>query len=214
MSDLVWYVAYGSNLLLDRLACYLVGGKPPGAGRRMSGARDAAPPLAEAAQFVPHRLYFARESLVWQRGGVAFVDPDPEPEVRTLGRRYLITRDQFEDILRQENRDPGLELPAILTGEVRERVSDGWYGLVLGLGEMEGVPLVTCTNPEGVGESPIAPPSKAYLQCVIAGLREAFALNKQGVRRYLEDLPGIAGHYPGPAINKAFAATDALLTAE
>lgn len=214
MSDLVWYVAYGSNLLLERLACYMLGGKPPGATRSMAGARDPSPPLAEGAQFLPHRLYFARNSRTWQGGGVAFVDPEPDPAVQTLGRRYLITREQFEDLLRQENVEPELDLPATWTAAGRHRVCAGWYGEVLGLGEFDGHPLLTCTNPEGLAGSPVNQPSKPYLQCVIAGLRQTFALNQKGVRRYLEPVPGIEGRYPGPALNKAFAAAEPLISDE
>jgi hypothetical protein len=214
MSELVWYVAYGSNLLLDRFACYILGGKPPGGTRRCAGARDPSPPLAEGAQFLPHRLYFAHEARGWQGGGVAFVDPSPDPTTQTLGRRYLITREQFVDLLRQENIDPELDLPLDLDPQGRTRVGDGRYGLVLGLGEFEGHPLLACTNSSSVAEAPINPPSKPYLQCVIAGLRETFALNKQGVRKYLEGVPGIAERYPAAALGKAFVASESLLAGD
>jgi len=214
VSELVWYVAYGSNLLLDRFACYILGGKPPGGTRRCAGARDPSPPRAEGAQFLPHRLYFAHEARGWQGGGVAFIDHEPDPTAQTLGRRYLITREQFVDLLRQENVDPEVDLPAELETTGRMQVGEGRYGLVLGLGEFEGQPLLACTNPAPLAEAPINPPSKPYLQCLIAGLRETFALNKQGVRKYLEAAPGIAERYPSAALGKAYDASEALLAAD
>ena len=213
MSDAVWYVAYGSNLLLERFACYILGGKAPGCTRRNRGARDHAPPQAEAAMFVDRPLYFARSASSWQRGGVAFVDPEPGPAAETLARPYLITREQFVDLLRQENDDPEADCDpaAVQAAGGILRVSEGWYGSVLLLGEVDGAPLLTFTDGGGALNADIRAPSKPYLQCMIAGLRETFGLNKQGVRKYLEPLPGIHGTYPGPALNKAFAASDALL---
>ncbi|TBO55765.1 histone deacetylase, partial [Streptomyces kasugaensis] len=40
----VWYTSYGSNMYLERLACYLVGGRPPGAARGYPGCRDRGMP--------------------------------------------------------------------------------------------------------------------------------------------------------------------------
>jgi len=210
---LLWYVAYGSNLLLERFACYILGGKAPGATRRNHPARDPSPPRAEAATFLDRPLRFAGHSAAWQGGGVAFVDPRPDPRAQTLARRYLVTREQFEDVLRQENADPEAtcDLAALAAADGAMRVSDGAYGLLLGLGEVEGVPLVTCTHPDPeTGQEPNGP-SKPYLQCVIAGLRQTYHLNHQGVVRYLGEVPGIRGRYPGPALRKAFDAADVLV---
>lgn len=77
----VWYVSYGSNMARDRLACYLQGGRPPGAMVTYPGARDATLPRAEAGIELPGTIYFASESKVWG-GGMAFYDhfvPGPTP---------------------------------------------------------------------------------------------------------------------------------------
>ncbi len=36
----VWYVAYGSNLSLERFTAYLQGGRPAGGARKYPGCRD------------------------------------------------------------------------------------------------------------------------------------------------------------------------------
>ncbi|MHC5067906.1 MAG: histone deacetylase [Planctomycetota bacterium] len=207
--DLIWYVAYGSNLLSARFDCYLIGGKAPGATRKDPGARDDSPPHDERAMFLPYPLSFAGRFASWQGGGAAVLDPQRDDSVQTLARGYLITRAQFEDVLRQENADPAIiatDLP--LEAGVSAVIGDGPYARVLCLGEQDGVPLYTCT---AAADVEAAAPSKPYLQCLIAGLRETFALNKQGVRKYLEGLSGIKGRYPAPALNKAFDAADALI---
>ncbi|WP_206063290.1 hypothetical protein [Nocardioides sp. HDW12B] len=70
---LVWYAAYGSNLHVPRLTCYLAGGTPPGSRRTYLGARDPSPPRATASVWLPGRLRFAGDSPVWG-GGVAVLE--------------------------------------------------------------------------------------------------------------------------------------------
>src|SRR4051794_35717515 len=97
---LVWYVSYGSNMSRGRLACYLQGGRPPGAAITYPGARDTSPPLAEMGIELPGSIYFAGVSKVWGGGGMAFYDhsvPGPTP-----AKAYLITAEQFADVADQE----------------------------------------------------------------------------------------------------------------
>ncbi|MDA3960138.1 MAG: hypothetical protein PF961_05075 [Planctomycetota bacterium] len=213
--DLVWYAAYGSNLLEARFACYILGGKPPGGSRKQPGARDQSPPLDERAGFCHLPVYFAQRSAQWQGAGVAFLDHEGDASETTLTRRWLITREQFEDVLRQENGDEEAVFDAAtldtVCSEGMADCSPGWYGRVVCLGEDAGVPVITCTAPRPLAEQSPERPGKLYLQCLIAGIRETFALTKPAVRKYLKDLPGIAG-LPAAALDKAFDASDALLS--
>ena len=52
--DLVWYVAYGSNIDRTRLLTYVEGDRHLGPSSTHDGARDRRPPLADA----PHELAF------------------------------------------------------------------------------------------------------------------------------------------------------------
>jgi len=199
---MIWYAAYGSNLLSDRFACYIHGGKAPGAAWKEHGARDQSPPQDERAVFLPYRLYCAGRSRRWAGGGVAFLDDERDEDRQCLARMYLIEEQQFEDVVRQENGDPDLhvDFEALL-----ERGSldcgGGWYARLLLLGEQDGLPILTCTSPRPFAEQQINAPSPDYLRCIAAGLRQTYALNKQGLRRYLKTVPGIAGAYTGAQLN-------------
>ena len=79
--DLIWYVAYGSNLSSRRFKRYL---------DQMPGQ----PPIPESKAFsIPNNIYFDRESSTWGGGGVAFLDPTKEGFA--YGRAYLLTHVQF-----------------------------------------------------------------------------------------------------------------------
>ena len=71
----VWYASFGSNILSERFACYLEGGRIEGMIRDMPGSRDPSPPTEwRRWDNLPHRLFFAHSSPTWDGGGVAFVD--------------------------------------------------------------------------------------------------------------------------------------------
>ena len=82
---MIWYVAYGSNLLAARFALYV--GTVPDEQRRVT---------------IPYARYFARDAAEtrWGGGGVAFLDPDTPAE--TLGRAYLLDEERFAALHRDE----------------------------------------------------------------------------------------------------------------
>lgn len=133
---LVWYAAYGSNLLHARFETYLRGGPVPGSGRLQAGARDPAGPQDSRPFEIANPLIFARRSRSWRGGGVCFLDPTVKapisvplglpgalrtpvsasiagspfaspPVGATAGRVWLVTSEQFSDVWAQEN---GLEV--------------------------------------------------------------------------------------------------------
>ena len=63
------------------------------------------PPKDNKPYKIKHELYFAKESPTWCGHGVAFIKSEnsKSKELITLGRIYLITIEQFNDILHQEN---------------------------------------------------------------------------------------------------------------
>ncbi|QCQ94050.1 hypothetical protein E7742_19025 [Rhodococcus sp. SGAir0479] len=160
----VWYVSYGSNMSRTRLECYLRGGCPVGGVRTYVGARDSRAPAARIPVRLPGTVYFAGRSLVWG-GGRAFYDPEVAGD--TAACAYLVTGEQFDDIL-------GQEPPC--------------YDRVLDLGVRDGVPLRTFTSGLGRDDVVPAPPSDAYLATMATGLREAFGWNAERAQAYLRRL--------------------------
>lgn len=144
----VWYVSYGSNLLRERFLCYIRGGWFRKI-RSYEGCRDQSLPICDLPCQVPYDMYYGNQSPTWQNGGVAFLDHNKRG--KSQGRAYLITREQFEDIHRQEGR------------------SVNWYDLRLDLGLLGGIPVATFTNHTRLTENP---PSKKYLNVVREGIRE------------------------------------------
>lgn len=190
----VWYVSYGSNTHLARLARYLDGGRPAGGARDYPGCRDATPPARSVPWELPGTVYFATHSPVWG-GGRAFYDPDAPG--RALARAHLLTAAQFSDIAAQEMyAEPGrdLDLTEVLaTG--RSRLGPGRYETLVRVGSLDGVPLLTFTAPWGMAEVPWTVPSAAYLDHLAAGLREAGGWRDADIARYLAGRPGAAGHW-------------------
>jgi hypothetical protein len=99
---LVWYASYGSNLKRERFVCYIKGGTPKGSAKRNEGCRDKSEPAESRPISINGEIYFAGQSRPWGNGGVAFIRENSE-QGSTLGRKYLITEEQFNDVVMQEN---------------------------------------------------------------------------------------------------------------
>ncbi len=185
---LVWYVSYGSNMAAARLACYLQGGRPTGGSVEYDGARDPAPPRSSAPMRLPGRVFFAGRSRVWDGGGVAYYDHHtPGP---TAARGYLVTEEQFSDIVAQEmGRRPGERHDLTrLVAVGRHALGPGGYETLLYLGDRGGVPMVTFTSPQGMADVSRTRPSAAYLAMIAQGLSETHGWDGRRVAGYLDDL--------------------------
>jgi hypothetical protein len=191
----VWYVAYASNLGTERFRCYLAGGRPDGGQRSYPGCRDPADPAEWFSFEHPGGLVFAGTSGVWG-GGMAFFDPDRDGRVAC--RAYLVTVEQFGDVVAQEMRHPpGGDFARALAAVVPEvgelhTLGPGRYETVLRLGARDGVPMLTVTSSdvEAVGRSA---PSAAYLRSIAAGLREAHGWDDGRIAEYLAAAAGLDG---------------------
>lgn len=180
-------MSYGSNMARARLACYLSGGRPPGARRHYPGARDSTPPREDRAVHLPGRIWFAGESSVWS-GGTAFYDHDAVGP--TPARAYRITAGQLVDIAAQEmHRTPAHDDPleAVLVSGLKDRhaAGPGRYETLVAVGRLNGLPMFTFTAPHGHADVPHAAPSAAYLAMIEAGLREAHDWSDAEVATYL-----------------------------
>nr|WSX78255.1 histone deacetylase [Streptomyces sp. NBC_00899] len=204
----VWYVAYGSNMAVRRLRCYLAGGRPPRGGRTYPGARDRSMPVRSAAVELPGVLYFATESPVW-KGGRAFYDPAADGTV--WARAHLVTAGQFSDIAAQEMyRLPGpdLDLGAALA-RGRARLGPGRYETLVHPGDLDGVPLLTFTAPWSAADVEWTKPSAAYVRELAAGLLEAGAWDAGAIAGYLASRPGAAGHWTAGEVARLLTEDDA-----
>jgi hypothetical protein len=189
----VWYVAYGSNLALDRFRCYLAGGRPEGGARVYAGCRDHSDPRRVAGVHVPGGLVFAGTSRVWG-GGSAFYDHAAAGCV--AGRAYLLTADQLGDVAAQEmRREPGgefaRELAALLPDvDTLRTMGPGRYETVVRLGERDALPMFTVTHDLAADLEPTAP-TAPYLRWIATGLTEAHGWNAQQIVDYLQAAPGV-----------------------
>lgn len=200
--DYVWYASYGSNLNRDRFLCYIKGGKPAGSEKVEVGCRDQSPPVNEATYIMHYPLYFAKESDRWQQKGVAFIGLDKDEKHYTYSTKYLITVEQFMDVVKQENNGLNLEIDledVMVNGF--ETFRDSWYGTILHAGEAEGYPIFTFTADWNL-DVPFNKPSDEYLSMIINGLKTTVGLENTEIINYLISKPGIAGNCDRKNIEK------------
>jgi hypothetical protein len=207
MVQTVWYVSYGSNLKAERFMCYIQGGTPEYSTAINPGCRDRTPPMASRACKIPAKLYFAKTAKTWQDRGVAFVSLDKNAV--TLGRMYLLTYEQFIDVVLQENgMKPGTKsiLPKLKDlhsqseSFLKAKGEESWYGRVLCLGEWNSDPLFTFTaKTHLVGE--LNAPSKEYLSAISVGLKQTYPkMSVDAIADYLAKAEGVSGSVASDSI--------------
>jgi len=149
----VWYVAYGSNLLMERLACYIEGGYCERNGRDYPPCEDDTLPTESIAIQLFGNMYFANYNQgSWENSAVSFFDPDGIGIAE--GRAYLIKESQLEHIHRLEGK------------------GSNWYPDTLELGELDGIRAVTFTNKNVKPSAPMCELSAAYISTIMDGLQE------------------------------------------
>ncbi len=175
IEKLIWYACYGSNILERRFMLYIHGGKDDFFGVEISqeGCTNKNLPKKIKQNKIPYKLYFAKNSQRWN-GGIGFVNNEKSENEFSLGRTYLITEEQFNDIKKQEG------------GEL--------YSKTIELGMMEGYPIKSFTNPTDL--NPKTKPSPEYLKVIINGLKETYPdMQLNEIANYLLDKEGIKGNY-------------------
>jgi hypothetical protein len=198
MKDLVWYASYGSNMLKNRFLCYICGGTPEGAGKDYLGCSDKTEPIENKPIILPYSLYFSKQSSIWENKGVAFIKSLRDENIRTLGRMYLISKDQFIDLVHQENaldpRNTFIDIDfayLILNGETK--IPAHWYSRIIYIGEENGHPIFTFTSACDDSEITLQPPGEKYLRTIIKGIKETYNITNEEIMQYLIALPGIKG---------------------
>ncbi len=167
--DLVWYLSYGSNMLFERFMHYIRGGSFQKGGACHEPCADQSEPRRKACCRIPYDMYYAKSSPSWGGKAVSFLDTSQEGEA--LGVAYLVTRQQFDHVVIQEN---GGRPPVL---------NQSWYDKTLSLGYLDGYEVVTFTNSEKL---PPNDPSEEYLETLAAGLRENYTeMTEEEIREYL-----------------------------
>jgi len=193
--EYVWYMSYGSNLSRGRFMCYIEGGTPEGSTRTERGCRDTSAPIRDEFIEIPYPLYFARHSDRWG-GAPAFIGLDPVSNETTIGRMYLITKDQFMDVAAQEN---GLNELDIDLDEVKDKkklsVGGRMYGMMLHVGQKDGYEIFSFTNNSDMEDVQTAKPSIPYLAMILAGILTNQSLSKEKAIEYLHDKPGVREYF-------------------
>jgi hypothetical protein len=147
-------------------------------------------------------LLFAGSSGTWG-GATATFDPDAHATVAC--RAYLVTVEQFADVVAQETRrPPGGDLAVTLASALPDvdstyALGPGRYETVVRLGTRDGASLLTVTAAQ-VGPPDLAAPSEGYLRWVAHGLREAHGWPARRVAVYLASAPGARGVWTREAV--------------
>jgi hypothetical protein len=198
--NLIWYVGYGSNLNLQRFNCYLFGGIPNYSFRNHKGSGIRHAPVKSAAIKIPFELYFSKSAESWENKGVAFLKSLKNNRAETLCAAYLIQKEQFIDVLLQENgKDPKQENISINFNELKNageyflppENENQWYGRILYLGEKDGYGLLTFTAKWDDAEIQCTQPGENYLKTIIEGIKTNFELSTDEIINYLFRLCGI-----------------------
>jgi hypothetical protein len=160
----VWYACYGSNILRERFMLYIEGGFSKFNNEDYKPCTDKSAPLEDLPINIPYELYFGNSSKKWEDGGVAFLNPERKDNIKTLGRMYLITEEQFIEINKQEG--------------------SGWYDLIINLGTLNEIPVKTFTHSRMFTRNL---PAKKYLKVIEEGIHETYPdLSKYAIENYLK----------------------------
>ena len=141
-------------------------------------------------------MYFSGQSVSWDTGGVAYLDPDEEDSQLTYAHLYLITREQFCDIVMQENDldiVPEIPFETVIRQKMFTFPHDKSYNHLIILGQVDGVPALTFTH--NTRFETYNKPSIPYLKTIIRGLKTHFNLNNILILNYLLNKEGVSRHY-------------------
>ncbi|MBQ3265763.1 MAG: hypothetical protein IJH07_08305 [Ruminococcus sp.] len=189
-NHLVWYVCYGSNLLEERFLCYIRGGRIPGNTRSEIGAKDKSDPLAIRPCIIHHTLFFSHHAEKWDGSGVAFIDTEEDMSAASYGKMYLITKEQFLDVVRQENSLPmncdiSIDEAAVVKNKTCVLFENNYYGRLLYLGQTDGIPMYTFTCVSPMKEMTLTKPSGEYRRIIADGIKQTYGLDDKLIEEYL-----------------------------
>lgn len=178
---------------------YIKGKNVPGTEISEVGCRDKTDPVKIEKYILPYEMYFAGHSKRWNKQGVGFVSKDASSEYVTYGKRYLISREQFIDVVCQENNISNEDfdeysLPVFSGKDDYILFPKRMYGRVMCVGIEEGIPILTFTSVKESVETSVEP-SVEYLNMIALGIYETHNINKKEIVNYFSRLYGVKGNY-------------------
>ncbi len=210
MSEYVWYCSYGSNLLYERFKLYIQGGTAPFIDKNFAGCTNKQLPEDNSGMIIPFELYFSKQSKPWENKAVAFIDSKKDISKQTWSRIYKITREQFRQVVLQENGLlPGEPLEIDFNALEKKGScligSEGqfrWYGRLLKVGEKENLPIITFTAKWDMDDVEPFAPGEKYLTTIIRGIKESQSVNPGDIFNYLKNIKGIAGRFSDKSLKE------------
>ena len=202
-NDYIWYVCYGSNVNVERFYCYIHGGAWKYNNRNHYGSKIKENPIQQSTLEIPFELYFSKSAKSWENKGVAFLKSSKNNTIKTKCVAYLIRKEQFFDILLQENsrnpfdeNEPGdfsmiLQNQEYFLGPKNENL---WYGRIINLGEFKGYSAFTFTAKWSDETIEYALPGEKYLKTIIKGIQSNFNITTDEIAGYFAGLAGIKGN--------------------
>ena len=204
MKNHVWYCSYGSNLLIERFRLYIEGGTASFITKEFRGCTDKSMPVRDEGFSIPHELYFSKKARQWENRGVAFIEATPKKEAKTFCRIYKITREQFIEIVQQENgQEPDVLKLSIDFDKLTDQKSilltdyenEGWYPKLLLIGFKDQIPVLTFTSNWKKDEISYSKPGGKYLNVIAKGIKESFNIDDDAIIEYFMDKNGIREFY-------------------
>jgi hypothetical protein len=203
--ELCWYVGYGSNLDWRRFMTYIKGGAIPGGSHHHEGSRDPREPIRIDTHVLKDRRLVFRQYSSWWGGKVCSIVKEDGNIVHT--RCYLITRAQFEDVVKQENSravQDVLRIDYDLLHNNGQTIlfPDAGYGLLLHVGTKDGHPMYSFTHPpnhtqdddDGVVKSSNTMKMQDSFEVAVKS-KKAIVPNRTASAPYLKTLArGLRGH--------------------
>ena len=191
--EYVWYASYGSNILEERFICYIEGSRYKHNSKSEFGCLNKDLPRDSRAFTFNRGLTFAFNSSRWNDGGVAFLDKYKNDTI-SYGKIYKITKEQFTHVYMQENGlNPLKDELTIDFDKLNSNESllakDSWYGLILLVDEIDGLPVYTFTNPNNL--SKLNCPSIEYLQTIITGIKSSRNISNEELKKLFSSYKGI-----------------------
>ena len=193
--SLVWYVSYGSNMSSSRFSCYINGGQPLNASRSYKGCRDSSPPVKSTTWVLPGSVVFGGTFYAWDPRGSGAALYVPSDYSASIARAWLISFQQFKDVIAQENgKEPGefdnVLDPIFNEDLINSTIGNGPYNKIVYCGKYEGFPAFTFTTSLDFESIVLNAPSEAYLNCLAVGLAETLGLSFGNAKNYLSSYPG------------------------